>query len=1143
MTINQNLRIGNQSAWSAESVLQPFFFAFTNRFNAFEWFPDKQEDGSGWDVDDIDRTTRQFIKNIAKASDLNMSLHLPWDYNPSDLQKQYPLSAFIRFAKDTGCGLINLHLQHEHIEAYTEAIIPVIKSLKQAGILTSLENTVSTSPELINSFFRMLWERAPEIIGHCGLCLDIGHANLSSSTKNNYLGFIDTLSSDIPIIHCHLHENFGDADSHLTLFTGPSRENPSGIKGVIERLQNRNYTGVLILEQWPDPPSLLNQARIQLEDILKKKSKKKEVVTPSPKHSISDLAEADTNAKNWLQKLKLAESILSKQPNEITKKNLGSIAIYLQLVGSGKITVQEDGGHQRPSRHAAVSKRLFELLQELSGPDNLFIIRKILPWLPSFKDCFTCAEPLTLIRDIAHRGDIPKDLKHEIKTTLQNKLHRSAGPEDLVTANKLLNRIKTDKENFPASFLQDFTTFYRQLEDFFNVQSLDTILSHISESLKPQKHYGSLLKHISTFLKRKRSTKSMENAIKDLQALTALRKEIHPLLKKSSSSDSMDLYLADIGLEEYCFSLCSRIINLLDKKELQTHIKDYLLVLDNLVIGFSLNGLDTKECIALSEELSHWQKDFNYPNTDWLLRTKATLERCRRLITGHAREMLTLFPGIATEFEQAFKLPHKELKFFTEDGLRRNLVFQGSKIIDLLDNHIRGKAGLSPWDIIVPGNVSGTLIQSDNLLSVKDHKENLIVITPGLDGDAEIPSQIKGIISITPIPHLSHVAIRARQAHVVLASIEQQDSLRELDKYRFSRINVNASNIEVIINQDQKPVTPEKYFQQSLSLPQVKLCSTSIPLSEVTKENAGPKANNIRLLTLESKEPNAGFKVPLSYVLPFGMLQHSLEYSEESGNTFSALLAKGPENSKEGIREYSRSLKGLIKSVQVSDKVITTIRDVFKNNTRLMVRSSALGEDEQSGASAGLYKSLANIDYPQLLNAITSVWASLWSTRAIRYRLKYGISEKEAQMAILIQEMPVPDYSFIIHTHNPLTNNKNECYVEVAPGLGEILTSGNIQGTPYRFRIDKTSRALKTLTFANYSQAFSPASSSGIDVRTLNYSREKLSTDVDFRNEIISQLARLAIHIESVFGGPQDIEGLLESDIIYLVQTRPQVIN
>ena len=42
---------------------------------------------------------------------------------------------------------------------------------------------------------------------------------------------------------------------------------------------------------------------------------------------------------------------------------------------------------------------------------EILVIRKIHPCLPSFKAEFTASVPLTRISDIAHRNDIPKDIK------------------------------------------------------------------------------------------------------------------------------------------------------------------------------------------------------------------------------------------------------------------------------------------------------------------------------------------------------------------------------------------------------------------------------------------------------------------------------------------------------------------------------------------------------------------------------------------------------------------------------------------------------------------------------------------------------------------------------------------------------------
>jgi sugar phosphate isomerase/epimerase len=100
------------------------------------------------------------------------------------------------------------------------------------------------------------------------MCLDLGHANLCRATRNNFLRYLDALAPEIPIIHVHVHENHGDADSHLTLFTGPSRENDAGVRAFLERLRWRDYGGALILEQWPSPPQLLVEATVRLRELL-----------------------------------------------------------------------------------------------------------------------------------------------------------------------------------------------------------------------------------------------------------------------------------------------------------------------------------------------------------------------------------------------------------------------------------------------------------------------------------------------------------------------------------------------------------------------------------------------------------------------------------------------------------------------------------------------------------------------------------------------------------------------------------------------------------------------------------------------------------------------------------------------------------
>jgi sugar phosphate isomerase/epimerase len=250
------IRIGNQSAFSSVTVLAPFEFAAAHGFDAFEWFPDKKESGQGWDESDIDGETRRFIRDTALDHDICLSVHVPWYVNPllPDVRKRILES--LAFAEDVGASLLNIHLYMEQgINAYIQGIMPFITPLTQAGIRLSIENTLLTVPDAVNGFFKRLQELEPAAAEHVGMCLDLGHANLCRATRNDYLSFTDLLAPWVPIIHVHLHENYGDEDSHLPLFTGPAGQDPSGIKGFVSRMKKRGFSGCMILENWPEPSS------------------------------------------------------------------------------------------------------------------------------------------------------------------------------------------------------------------------------------------------------------------------------------------------------------------------------------------------------------------------------------------------------------------------------------------------------------------------------------------------------------------------------------------------------------------------------------------------------------------------------------------------------------------------------------------------------------------------------------------------------------------------------------------------------------------------------------------------------------------------------------------------------------------------
>jgi sugar phosphate isomerase/epimerase len=255
------IRIGNQTTADAPAR-EPFEFALRHGFDAFEWFSDRGR--AGWCEADADADARRRLRAIAAEHGLRYSVHAPWAADPADLGGAGAIRRSLDFAADVAARVVVVHLAlGRGVAAFVEALGPLLVRARAAGTVLALENTPATGPDEVNAAFAAL-AAVPEAAGAAGLCLDTGHANLHAGTRNDYLGFVDRLGVHVPIVHWHAHENWGDRDAHLPLFTGPAGRDDAGLRGLIGRLSRRGFRGSVVLEQWPSPPGQLVAARDRL---------------------------------------------------------------------------------------------------------------------------------------------------------------------------------------------------------------------------------------------------------------------------------------------------------------------------------------------------------------------------------------------------------------------------------------------------------------------------------------------------------------------------------------------------------------------------------------------------------------------------------------------------------------------------------------------------------------------------------------------------------------------------------------------------------------------------------------------------------------------------------------------------------------
>lgn len=238
------------------------------------------------------------------------------------------------------------------------------------------------------------------------------------------------------------------------------------------------------------------------------------------------------------------------------------------------------------------------------------------------------------------------------------------------------------------------------------------------------------------------------------------------------------------------------------------------------------------------------------------------------------------------------------------------------------------------------------------------------------------------------------------------------------------------------------------------------------------------------------------------------------------------------------------SLRALVSGLQLPPALLRDLASRFGPSDSLAVRSSANVEDLAGMSAAGLYDSVVGVkasDEKALNAAVTDVWASLYSRRAVLSRRAAGVAQADAAMAVLVQQLVVPEYSFVAHTANPYDPSKDCMVVEAAPGLGETLASGT-QGSPYRLEIPKSAGggSLSTTSFANFSSALGLDRSGKLVSVPVDYSQQPLTASVDARKALAAALREVLLPLEQHYGGPQDVEGGWLNGEVYVFQTRPQ---
>lgn len=278
-----------------------------------------------------------------------------------------------------------------------------------------------------------------------------------------------------------------------------------------------------------------------------------------------------------------------------------------------------------------------------------------------------------------------------------------------------------------------------------------------------------------------------------------------------------------------------------------------------------------------------------------------------------------------------------------------------------------------------------------------------------------------------------------------------------------------------------------------------------------------------------------GIQVPEGFCVTTEVYKRVIGHNKEL-NTLLNQLSLLKTDDRERISDISGKIRRVIEGVKCPKDIEEAVTDYlakFGEDNAYAVRSSATAEDLPLASFAGQQDTYLNIiGKDAILQHVGKCWASLFTDRAVIYRIQNGFDHRKVYLSVVIQRMVFPQASGIMFTADPVTSNRKVLSIDASFGLGEALVSGLVNADIYKVRggsiVDKKILAKKLAIYA--------LKEGGTEEREIEPKWQNIQTLTDMQ---ILQLEVMGRRIEAHFGSPQDIEWCISNDTFFIVQSRP----
>jgi len=411
----------------------------------------------------------------------------------------------------------------------------------------------------------------------------------------------------------------------------------------------------------------------------------------------------------------------------------------------------------------------------------------------------------------------------------------------------------------------------------------------------------------------------------------------------------------------------------------------------------------------------------------------------------------------------------------------------------------------------------------------------------------EVPVQlppVAGIITARPSTPLSHINLLAKGWGVPNAYIKNAQELFKQYNGWWVEFDVRRDTYTIKRADNNALDEYQKRLKERLDVMKPRSDLSVTRLAGLSEQRAssviayGAKSANLGELT-HARLP--GVTIPPGFTIPFFYYDAFLKENKLDDAIYQMLndqkFVHDPAYRRAYLTRLRESFQKGIVNAQLRTQMLSRLHAEFPGRG-VFARSSTNSEDLPNFNGAGLYSTVPNVrGDEQLVEAIKTVWASVWNFEAFEARERAGIEHTKIFMAVLIQEGINSESSGVMITADPFNRevnplNEGTVYISAKRGLGMKVVEGQRIAEQVVFR--PRANAVQVLTRSEEDSLLTFDANGGIKEIPISGERAVLT------DEVVRRLAAAANRIKRLFGGKdQDIEWAYMKGQIYIVQSRP----